>query len=74
MKFATVEEGFIDRHLTFVPVGGMTVGPDELKVTISRELLKTAPNIEQQGQELSQAGESAQLTVMDNGLVLVVWV
>jgi sporulation protein YlmC with PRC-barrel domain len=58
-QFATVKEGFIDRHLTFVPVGGMTVGPDELRVAISRELVRTAPNIEQHGEELSQAGESA---------------
>jgi sporulation protein YlmC with PRC-barrel domain len=26
-QFATVKEGVIDRHLTFVPVGGTTVGP-----------------------------------------------
>ena len=58
-QFATVKEGFVNRHLTFVPVGGMTVGPDELKVTCSRELVKTAPDIELHGQELSQAGESA---------------
>src|SRR5450755_3928122 len=38
-QFATIKEGFIGRHLTFVPVGGMTVGPDELKVTSSRELV-----------------------------------
>ena len=28
-RFATVKEGFIGRHLTFVPLGGITVGPDE---------------------------------------------
>ena len=28
-QFATVKEGFIGRHLTFVPLGGITVGPDE---------------------------------------------
>lgn len=57
-QFATVKEGFIDRHLTFVPVGGMKVGPDELQVAISKETVKTAPNIEQHGEELSQADES----------------
>ena|SRR5271167_999188 len=30
-QFATVKEGFIDRHLTFVPLGGIKVGPDELQ-------------------------------------------
>jgi sporulation protein YlmC with PRC-barrel domain len=58
-QFATVKEGFIDRHLTFVPLGGIKVGPDELEVAVSRELVKTAPNLEQHGDELSQAGESA---------------
>jgi sporulation protein YlmC with PRC-barrel domain len=56
-QFATVKEGLIDRHLTFVPVGGMTVGPDELKVVISKELVKSAPTMEQHGEELSQADE-----------------
>jgi uncharacterized protein YrrD len=31
LQFATVNEGFIGRrHLTFVPLGGITVGPDDL--------------------------------------------
>lgn len=58
-QFATVKEGFIGRHLTFVPLGGITVGPDDLQVTVSREQVKSAPNIEQHGDELSQADESA---------------
>ncbi len=58
-QFATVKEGFIDRHLTFVPLGGIKVGPDELVVAVSKELVKSAPNLEQHGDELSQAGESA---------------
>ena len=31
-QFATVKEGFIGRHLTFVPLGGIAIGPDELQV------------------------------------------
>src|SRR5579884_2042379 len=58
-QFATVKEGFIGRHLTFVPLGGLTVGPDDLQVTVSQEQVGLAPNIEQQGDELSQADESA---------------
>jgi uncharacterized protein YrrD len=58
-QFATVKEGFIGRHLTFVPLGGIKVGPDELQVTVTREQIKSAPNIEQHGEELSQADESA---------------
>src|SRR5690242_20754774 len=30
-QFATVKEGFIGRHLTFVPLTGIRVGPDELR-------------------------------------------
>ena len=58
-QFGTVKEGFIGRHLTFVPLGGLTVGPDELQVPVSKEQVKSAPNIEQHGEELSQADESA---------------
>jgi uncharacterized protein YrrD len=58
-QFATVKEGFISRHLTFVPLGGITVGPDELRVVVTKEQVESAPNIEQHGDELSQADESA---------------
>jgi hypothetical protein len=58
-QFGTVKEGFIGRHLTFVPLGGIKVGPDELRVAVSQEQVKSAPNIEQHGEELSQADESA---------------
>jgi hypothetical protein len=58
-QFATVKEGFISRHLTFVPLGGITVGPDELQVAVTKEQVESAPNIEQHGGELSQADESA---------------
>jgi sporulation protein YlmC with PRC-barrel domain len=58
-QFATVKEGFIARHLTFVPLGGTKVGPDGLQVAVSREQVEGAPNIEQHGEELSQADESA---------------
>src|SRR5271165_4373478 len=58
-QFATVKEGFIGRHLTFVPLGGIKVGPDELQVAVAREQIKSAPNIELHGEELSQADESA---------------
>jgi sporulation protein YlmC with PRC-barrel domain len=58
-QFATVKEGFIGRHLTFVPLGGITVAPDELQVAVTAEQVRSAPNIEQHGDELSQADESA---------------
>jgi hypothetical protein len=57
-QFATVKEGFIGRHLTFVPLGGITVGPDELQVAVTKDQVKSAPNIELRGDELSQADES----------------
>jgi hypothetical protein len=58
-QFATVKEGFIGRHLTFVPLGGIAVGPDELRVAVTRAQVQDAPNIELRGEELSQADESA---------------
>ena len=57
-QFATVKEGFIGRHLTFVPLGGLRVGPDDLQVTATKAQVQAAPNIEQHGDELSQADES----------------
>jgi PRC-barrel domain len=57
--FGTVKEGFIGRHLTFVPLAGATIGPDSLQISVSKELVKDAPNIEIEGDELSQADESA---------------
>jgi hypothetical protein len=58
-QFGTVKEGFIGRHLTFVPLGGITVGPDDLQVAVTKEQVRSAPNIEEHGDELSQADESA---------------
>ncbi len=57
-QFATVKEGFIGRHLTFVPLGGIQISPDGLQVAVTKEQVRSAPNIELQGDELSQADES----------------
>jgi sporulation protein YlmC with PRC-barrel domain len=57
-QFATVKEGIIGRHLTFVPLGGIQVGPDDLKVTVTKAQVRSAPDIEMHGEELSQADES----------------
>jgi uncharacterized protein YrrD len=57
--FGTVKEGLFARHLTFVPLRGITIGPDDLQVAVSKEQVEDAPNIDMHGDELSQAGESA---------------
>jgi uncharacterized protein YrrD len=57
--FGTVKEGLFARHLTFVPLRGITIGPDNLRATVSKEQVQDAPNIEMHGDELSQTGESA---------------
>ncbi len=57
--FGTVVEGLFSRHLTFVPLQGITIGPDNLQVTVSKEQVEGAPNLEMQDEELSQADESA---------------
>lgn len=58
-QFGTVKEGFFNRHLTLVPLVGVTVGPDQLRVTVLSEQIKSAPDQNVQGQEMSQADESA---------------
>ena len=56
--FGTVKEGHFGRHLTFVPLGGITIGPDYLQVAVSKEQIKDAPNLELHGDELAQGDES----------------
>jgi hypothetical protein len=58
-QFGTVKEGFMGRHLTFVPLIGATIGPDTLRVSVSRNRVKDAPTIQQDGDTLSPADESA---------------
>jgi uncharacterized protein YrrD len=45
-QFATVKEGFFDRHLTFVPPRGIQIGPDDLQVTVTKEQVRSAPDLE----------------------------
>jgi hypothetical protein len=42
-QFGTVKEGFFGRHLTFVPLIGITIGPDHLQVAVSRQQVREAP-------------------------------
>ncbi|MGD0440476.1 MAG: PRC-barrel domain-containing protein [Acidimicrobiales bacterium] len=58
-QFGTVKEGFIGRHLTFVPLAGVQIGPEDLQVTVTKDRVRSAPDIELHGEELSQADESA---------------
>ena len=55
-QFATVKEGLFGRHLTLVPLAGATIGPDSLQLSISKEQIRIAPNLEVD--DLSQADES----------------
>ena len=57
-QFGTVKEGFIGRHLTFVPLGEIQIGPDDLQVAVTKEQVESAPDIDLHGEELSQADES----------------
>ena len=58
-QFGTVRQGWINRHLSFVPLVGVTVGPASLQVTVTKEQIKNAPHIALTGDELSGAEESA---------------
>jgi hypothetical protein len=57
-QFGTVKEGVFRRHLTFVPLAVVQVSPDFLKVATTKEQVRSAPDIELHGDELSQADES----------------
>jgi PRC-barrel domain len=57
-QFATIKEGLIGRHLTFVPLTDVTIGPDNLQVATTRAQVKDAPNIELTGDDLSGEDES----------------
>lgn len=57
-QFATVKQGLIGRHLTFVPLTDVTIGPDNLQVRASKAEVRGAPTLELEGDELSQADES----------------
>jgi len=53
-------QGRLDRpSLTFVPLGGLQIGPDDLQVTVTKDQVRSAPDIEMHGEELTQADESA---------------
>lgn len=56
-RFATIKEGLIGRHLTFVPLGGIRIGPDGLQVSVTKEQVKKAPDIEMHGDELSELSQ-----------------
>ncbi len=58
-QFGTVKEGLLTRHLTFVPLAGVQVTPQGLQVTATKEEVRSAPDIRLQGEELTQADESA---------------
>ncbi|MEU8353588.1 PRC-barrel domain-containing protein [Streptomyces sp. NPDC048845] len=57
--FATVVVGLpTRRRLAFVPLAGATVGPDYVRVTVSKKQVKDAPSIGMEG-ELPAADEGA---------------
>ena len=55
--FGTVKEGMIG-HLLLVPLGDVTIGPDNLQVPVSSEQVKGAPGLAGDGDELSQQDEA----------------
>ena len=57
-QFGTVKEGLFGRHLTFVPLVGAAVGPDNVQVATTVEQVKAAPNIALDGAQLSAEDES----------------
>jgi uncharacterized protein YrrD len=58
--FGTVKDGLIGRHLLLIPLGGVTIGPDNLQVPVSGKQIEGAPELALDGGELS-AGDEAGL-------------
>jgi uncharacterized protein YrrD len=61
--FGTVKEGFIGRHLTFVPLAGVTTGPDYLQVAVSADAVKAA--------RISSCTEMSSLRPMSRGCTTI---
>jgi len=57
-QFGTVKEGLLDRHLTFVPLVGVHVGPGYLQVEATEAQVKSAPELKMHGEELTQDAEA----------------
>ena len=60
--FGTVKEGLFTRHLTFVPLVGITIGPDNLQVAVSKERVQDAPNIDMHGRRALPDGRVSPLS------------
>jgi uncharacterized protein YrrD len=56
--FGTVKEGRMGRHLTFVPLSAITIGPDHLQVKTTKNQVQGALDIKTEDDELSQADEA----------------
>jgi hypothetical protein len=48
--FGSVKGGVITKHLTFVPLRGAVAAPNWLRVVVSKEQVKKAPNIAPDGE------------------------
>lgn len=57
-QFGTVKEGLFGRHLTFVPLTEVIIGPNDLQVRVSKSQVRDAPNIESERDALTQDDES----------------
>ena len=57
-RFGTVKEGLLARHLTFVPLSGLQIGPDYVRVVATKAQVRSAPDLAR-GDELSRTEESA---------------
>ncbi len=55
-QFGTVREGLFGRRLAFVPLAGVTIGPNDLQVPVTRAQIKDAPIVDRS--DLSQEDES----------------
>jgi len=52
-SFATVTVGLINHKLIFVPLTDAVVGPDYVRITVTKDAVRTAPAIEVDGELLA---------------------
>jgi len=58
-QFGVVHSGTLIHHRRFVPLVGVVVGPDSIQISATGEQVKSAPNADRAGNQLTPEDESA---------------
>jgi len=58
-QFGVVVDGMLIHHRRFVPLVGVVVGPESIQVDVASDQVKSAPNADSAGDQLTADDESA---------------